>query len=53
LISAAKNTTGSAVKCEIDSNEYQHGIKASDGEEDNMRIKKAKFHGDWNYTILP
>jgi hypothetical protein len=34
-------------------NTYPTGIKVSDEELAAVRIKKDKFHGDWNYTLLP
>ncbi|MGZ3413347.1 MAG: ISAzo13-like element transposase-related protein, partial [Isosphaeraceae bacterium] len=32
---------------------YPEGIKVSDAELARVRLQRAKFHGDWNYTILP
>ncbi|MBI1918718.1 MAG: hypothetical protein HYS12_28825, partial [Planctomycetes bacterium] len=29
------------------------GIKVTDEELAGVRIKRNKFHGEWNYTILP
>ena len=53
LISATKTTTGLTVKCVVDNNEYKNGIKVSDNEVARVNIKRDKFHGDWNYSILP
>ena len=29
------------------------GVKVTDEELDTVRIKEAKFHGEWNYAISP
>lgn len=48
---AATTTTeaGVEVKCELDRNSYPSGVKVTKG----MRVRKDRFHGEWNYTILP
>lgn len=53
LIENTKTKTGLEVKCGIDRNKYQKGIKISDEEFKKIRIKRNDFHGDWNYTICP
>jgi hypothetical protein len=53
LIGNTKTRTGLTINAELDENAYPTGIKVSDGELAAVRIKRAKFHGDWNYTILP
>lgn len=53
LIGSTKTRAGLAIKAELDENAYPTGIKVSDAELAAVRIKRAKFHGDWNYTILP
>jgi hypothetical protein len=53
LIGKTKTRTGLKVKAELDTNSYSTGIKVSDEELAAMNIKKATFHGDWNYTIVP
>jgi hypothetical protein len=37
----------------VDENEYQKGRKISDHEMETVRLRRNKFHGDWNYEILP
>jgi len=37
----------------LDTNSYPTGVKVTDEELATVRIKKAKFHGEWNYTISP
>lgn len=53
LIASTRTKTGLSVNCELDTNEYQKGIKVADKEMQNIHIKKHNFHGEWNYTILP
>jgi len=53
LIGNTKTKTGLKVQAELDTNSYPIGIKVSDEELAAVKIKRAKFHGDWNYTILP
>lgn len=53
LIGAVKTKTGLVVKAELDENIYEKGIKVSDEEIQKIKIKRHKFHGEWNYTIMP
>jgi hypothetical protein len=53
LIGNTKTRTGLTIKAELDENMYPTGLKVSDEELATIRIKRDKFHGDWNYTILP
>jgi len=53
LIANTTTQTGLTIKAELDTRQYETGIKVTDAELATLRIKKARFHGDWNYTILP
>ena len=53
LIGNTTTEAGLEIRAELDENEYPAGIKVSDEELAQVRIKKHTFHGDWNYTILP
>ncbi len=53
LIGSVKTTKGLIVKAVLDENIYQKGIKVSKTEIEEIMIKRHKFHGDWNYTIMP
>ena len=44
---------GTAIKAEIDKNEYEKGIKVSDEEMVLLNIERESFHGEWNYKIMP
>jgi hypothetical protein len=51
LISNTKTETGLNVRCVEDKKQYKKGIKISDEEFADLKIKKHHFHGEWNYTI--
>jgi hypothetical protein len=53
LIASTTTETGLTVRCQLDPNSYQKGIKVSDEEFAKIRLQKDEFHGEWNYTILP
>ena len=53
LISATTTKTGLTVRCELDTGLYPSGIVVSDAEMAALNIKRAEFHGEWNYTISP
>jgi hypothetical protein len=53
LIGSTKTRTGLRVGAELDTNSYATGIKVTDAELELVRLKKAGFHGEWNYTIKP
>jgi hypothetical protein len=53
LISATTTKTGLTVRCELDTGQYPSGIVVSDAEMAALNIKRAGFHGEWNYTISP
>src|SRR6202047_4564991 len=53
LISATTTRTGLTVRCELDTGRYPSGIVVSDAEMATLNIKRAEFHGEWNYTISP
>jgi len=53
LIAATTTKAGLRVHAEVDSGKYPKGVKVSDEEVASIRIERDKFHGDWNYTILP
>src|SRR5437870_3265623 len=53
LISAPTTKTGLTVRCELDTSQSPSGIVVSDADMPAINIKRAEFHGDWNYTISP
>jgi hypothetical protein len=53
LIGNTTTAAGLRIQAALDSNSYEKGIEVSDEELAAVRLKKDKFHGDWNYTISP
>jgi Rhodopirellula transposase DDE domain len=53
LIGATATRTGLRVRAEVDRGVYPTGIGVSDEQLAAVRIRRARFHGEWNYTILP
>lgn len=53
LIAATTTRKGLQVRAELDSNLYPKGIKVTDEEFAAINIVRDKFHGEWNYTIMP
>ncbi len=52
LIAATTTQAGLKVQSRIDKKKYEKGIKVSKEKMEKIKIKKASFHGEWNYTIL-
>ena len=53
LIGNTKTRAGLHINAELDAGSYPIKIKVTDEQLAAVRIKYAKFHGNWNYTILP
>jgi transposase len=53
LIAGTKTRKGLKVTCEIDENEYETGVEISEEQLATINICPNKFHGEWNYSILP
>jgi len=53
LIASTTTRGGLKIEAEIDTNIYPKGIQVSDEELEKIKIQRADFHGEWNYTILP
>ena len=48
-----KTDRGLRVRCELDKRSYRKGVKVTDEQMTQIKIKPNAFHGDWNYTIRP
>lgn len=53
LIGNTRTRAGLRIEAALDTNSYATGVKVTDKELQAVRLKKDKFHGEWNYTILP
>ena len=56
IINLIANTTtqaGLKIRAELDPGIYPIGIGVSDAELAALNLKRANFHGEWNYTLLP
>ena len=53
LIGSTTTKKGLTVKCVLDQNSYETGIKVSDEELEGINIRRNDFHGEWNYSIFP
>ena len=53
LIAATATAAGLTVKSKLDPNTYPAGLKVSDQQMAELQLKRDKFHGDWNYSLLP
>ena len=53
LISNTTTDAGLIVRAALDEAEYETGIKVSDEQLAQVKMKRSDFHGDWNYAIRP
>ena len=53
LIGATTTSTGLKVYCDVDDNDYPKGVAIKDAQMEDLDIRRAEFHGEWNYTFLP
>jgi hypothetical protein len=53
LIGSTRTSTGLEIHSELNENTYPTAIKVKDAELAAVRLKRNRFHGEWNYTILP
>ncbi|NJO12438.1 MAG: ISAzo13 family transposase [Gammaproteobacteria bacterium] len=53
LIANTTTRSGLKIRAELDRARYPAGIKVTDDELAAVNIKRADFHGEWNYTLKP
>jgi hypothetical protein len=56
IVNLIANTTtqqGLTIKAALDTGRYPIGIKVTDQAFETVKLKQAKFHGEWNDTIMP
>ena len=56
IVNLIANTTtekGLKVNAFADKRQYEKGLKVTDDEINNIKLKPDIFRGDWNYSIHP
>ena len=53
LIGSTTTNSGLRIKAKLNRKKYALGVKVSKADLAKVSMKPAKFHGDWNYSILP
>jgi len=53
LISSTRTATGLRIRSEIDRRSYPKGVVVSDDQMAKVKLLPHRFHGEWNYTIVP
>ena len=53
LIASTTTKTGLTVRAALDEHHYETGVKVSDEQMAELKLKPAAFHGEWNYSIAP
>jgi hypothetical protein len=53
LIAATTTTNGLAAHSELATNTYPPGLKVSDKDFAQVRLRRDRFRGKWNYEIRP
>ena len=53
LIAATTTRAGLSIRSDIDEREHATGIKVTDDQMEGLSIRRAGFHGEWNYSLLP
>jgi hypothetical protein len=53
LIGHTTTKEGLSIQSELDANSYPLAREVTEGQMNSLSIKPDKFHGEWNYSILP
>jgi hypothetical protein len=53
LIANTTTKTGLKIRAGLDTGHYPTGITVTDEELAALNLKRANFHGEWNYKLLP
>jgi hypothetical protein len=56
MVNLIANTTtqqGLTIQAALDTGRYPIGLKVTDHEFEQVKLKPSTFHGEWNYTIMP
>jgi hypothetical protein len=53
LISHTTTKEGLYVEASLDYASYEKGMEVADAEMGKLHLKRDKFHGEWNYSLIP
>lgn len=53
LIATTTTKTGLTIRAELDTGHYPTGTLVSDEQLAALNLKRAEFHGEWNYSLMP
>ena len=53
LIGTTKTATGLNVRARLDRRKYATGVSVTDAVMRDLNIEQARFHGEWNYKVMP
>lgn len=53
LIGNTRTQSGLEIKAALDTSRYETGIKVTDAELRAVKLRTDRFHGEWNYSIIP
>ena len=53
LIANTTTKTGLIIRAELDTGHYPTGTLVSDEQLAALNLKRAEFHGEWNYSLMP
>lgn len=53
LIGNTKTRTGLRVQASLDDHKYPTGVNVSKEDFSELKIRRKRFHGDWNYSLSP
>jgi transposase len=51
LIGGTRTKTGLRIKVKLDPKQYEIGLKISDAQMEELRLKRHRTHPEWNYTL--
>jgi len=53
LIGSTTTTQGLKIYARLDEGDYPKGVKITDAQLAEVKLTRASFHGDWNYSVKP
>ncbi len=53
LIASTRTQGGLRIHSELDTRPYPEGQVVTDSQMAQISMRRHRFHGDWNYTIIP